>query len=240
VLLFFDIDATLITTSRSGIAAMGDIGRELFGEEFTVEGVEFAGGLDPLIIADLLRVNRVEVSRSNLGAFREGYRRCLEARLADRSKCRALPGVMELLGRLREMGAARGGNGAAPTLALLTGNFAETGSIKLRACGIDPEWFAIRVWGDESPHHPPRRDHLPGVGLDRYTALTGRRLEGRLATVIGDTPHDVSCARAHRCRSLGVATGSFTVEALTQAGADMAMKDLSDTDRVLDWLLGVV
>jgi phosphoglycolate phosphatase len=93
------------------------------------------------------------------------------------------------------------------------------------------------VWGDESPHHPPLREHLPPVGLERYRRHTGRELEPRRATVIGDTPHDVRCARVHGCRSLGVATGSFRVDALREAGADLALDDLSDTERVLNWLV---
>jgi phosphoglycolate phosphatase len=230
VLVFFDIDATLITTSLSGIAAMGDAGRELFGAGFGVEGVEFAGRLDPLIVADLLRRNGVEVSAATVAAFRDGYRRHLGPRLTDRSKCRALPGVMDLLEALR------GRDDVA--LGLLTGNYPETGSMKLRACGIDPEWFPVRVWGDDSPHEPPSRDHLPGVGLERYREARGYELDGSRAVVIGDTPHDVACAKAHGCRSLGVATGSFGVEALREAGANLALRDLSDTQRTVRWLLG--
>jgi phosphoglycolate phosphatase-like HAD superfamily hydrolase len=164
-----------------------------------------------------------------VAAFRDAYRRRLELRLQDRSRCRALPGVLDLLGALRRRRAI--------TLGLLTGNYADTGSMKLRACGIEPEWFAVRVWGDDSPHEPPSRDHLPGIGLSRYADLRGARLDPGRATVIGDTPHDVACARAHGCRSLGVATGSFLADALRDAGADHVVRDLSDTESMLRWLL---
>src|SRR5207245_1648666 len=106
-----------------------------------------------------------------------------------------------------------------------------------RACGIAPDRVPIRVWGDDSPHHPPARDHLPGVGLARYRERFGRHIEPRLVTIIGDTPHDIACAKAHGCRSLGVATGSFSVEDLRACGADRAVRDLSDTASVQDWLL---
>ncbi|MEX2219933.1 MAG: HAD family hydrolase [Phycisphaerales bacterium] len=235
VLIFFDIDATLITTSRSGVQAMEDAGRELFAPAFSVDGVEFAGRLDPLILVDLLRANGVEPTAAAVARFRDGYRRRLSHRLEDRSKCRALPGVMDLLGALRQ---GHTNSPARPHLALLTGNFADTGSAKLRACGIEPDWFSVRVWGDDSPHPVPCRDHLPGVGLERYAALTGRHLAGAEAVVIGDTPHDVACARAHGCRSLAVGTGSFSVEELRRAGADWAVPDLSDTRAVLEWLVG--
>ena len=53
------------------------------------------------------------------------------------------------------------------------------------------------------------------------------------AIVIGDTPLDVGVRRAGGARSLAVATGSHSVEELRAAGADVVLKDLSDTDEVV-------
>ena len=46
--------------------------------------------------------------------------------------------------------------------------------------------------------------------------------------VIGDTPRDVQAAAAHGCLSLAVATGPYTVRQLQEAGATVAVEDLSD------------
>jgi phosphoglycolate phosphatase-like HAD superfamily hydrolase len=227
MLIFFDIDATMITTGGAGIKAMIDAGRELYGPGFTADGIPFAGRLDPLIVADMLALNGREVSAPNMEAMRSAYRRHLAARLTP-GIGRSLPGVLPLLDHL--------GRDDTVALGVLTGNYEETGSMKLRACGIDPGRFHIRVWGDDSPHHPPTRDHLPGVGFDRYRERYGRAVDPRRVTVVGDTPHDVACARAHGCRALGVATGQFTVEQLREAGADRAVRDLSDTAEIAAWL----
>ena len=48
--------------------------------------------------------------------------------------------------------------------------------------------------------------------------------------VIGDTPHDIECARVAGARSIAVATGGFTVDQLREAGADEVLPDLSDTE----------
>jgi phosphoglycolate phosphatase len=228
MLIFFDIDATMITSGGVGIKAMVDAGCELFGPGFTAAGISFAGRLDPLIIAEMLVLNGQEASPAAMGRMREVYRRHLGVRL-EAGVGRTLPGVIALLDRL----------GAEPEVALgvLTGNFEETGAMKLRACGIDPDRFHIRVWGDDSPHAPPSRDHLPGVGLARYRQRYGRGIEPARVIVIGDTPHDVSCARAHGYRALGVATGQFSVEQLGTAGADWAIENLERTDDVVGWLL---
>ncbi len=229
MLVLFDVDATLITTSRAGIWAMKAAGRELYGDGFTTDRTEFAGRLDPLILRDLLETNGVEPTAGALAAMRATYRVYLDRRLREGPTPRALPGVMDLLAALSgRMGVVMG---------LLTGNFPETGAMKLRACGIEPERFPIRVWGDESPQDPPRREHLPPVAIGRYREREGREVAPGAVTVVGDTPHDVACARASGCRVIGVATGSYTAEALRDAGADLVLADLGDTERVVSWVM---
>jgi phosphoglycolate phosphatase len=229
MLVLFDIDMTLISTSGSGMRAMVDAGKELFGPGFHADGVGFAGRLDPLILVELLRLNGVDPSERELGRMRSVYRGHLERRLAVPGVARSLPGVCGLLGALGERSV---------TLGLLTGNFEETGSLKLRAAGIDPAWFSIRVWGDDSPVQPAARDHLVPVGLARDAAARGSALAAAQVTVIGDTPNDVGCARAHGCRSIGVATGQYTQEDLRKAGADLVLPDLRATGGVLSWIVG--
>jgi len=227
VLILFDIDATLITTGGIGIAAMIDAGRSIHGPAFHAERVEFAGRLDPLILADMLVANGIEPTTEAMLSMRRVYREALVRRLSPGGVARALPGVPELL---RALGLC----GDRLTLGLLTGNFAETGSLKLQAAGIDPEGFSVRVWGDESPHTPPAREHLPGVALERVRERWGRPARGEEVVVIGDTPHDIACARAHGCRVLAVATGKFSAADLVHA--DRVVPDLSDVEGVLRWL----
>jgi len=229
MLIFFDIDATMIVSGGAGIKAMVDAGAELYGPGFTAAGIPVAGRLDPLIMAEMLVLNGQDPTAAALARMREVYRGHLERRL-NAGEGRALPGVLPLLDHLA---------GVEVALGVLTGNFEETGSMKLRACGIDPERFGIRVWGDDSPHVPPSRDHLPGVGLERYRERYRRAVDPRHVTVVGDTPHDVACARAHGCRALGVATGQFSCDQLMDAGADRAVSNLAQTDDVAAWLLAV-
>lgn len=228
MLLLFDIDATLITTSRAGITALSAAGRDLLGPAFTHEGVDFAGRLDPLIITDLLVRNGMPVTPEHHAAMRAGYARHLTATLATPGLGTALPGVLALLSRLESQ---RG-----LTLGLLTGNFPETGRIKLHACGIDPARFPIHVWGDESPNQPPHRSDLPPIALDRESKRRARPLAPTEAWIIGDTPHDVAAAQRHGLHCLGVATGQYSQAALAQAGADIVVSDLSETDRIVDFL----
>lgn len=226
-LLLFDIDATLISTGGVGIRAMEAAGRELFGPGFSSAGVDYAGRLDPLIVRDLLAANGRPATPANAANLRCAYGHHLREQLPRTASARSLPGVLQLLDLLEPRA----------TLGLLTGNYADTGAIKLRACGIDPARFPIAAWGDDSPHDPPDRSHLPPVALDRYRARFGRDADPARCAIIGDTPHDVRCAKVNGLRALAVATGMFSADVLRQAGADLVLPDLSDAAAAADWLL---
>ena len=225
MLVLFDIDGTLLLTQRAGMNAMCDAGRELFGQSFTMDGVEFAGRLDCLIWLDLVRLNALEDTQANHDRFRTTYGLHLRRRLDTERKTLLLPGVGDLVQRLD---AERG-----VTLGLLTGNYPETGRMKIASAGLDPNVFKVNAWGIDGR---TRRD-LPPVAMERHREHHGRSVAPEQVIIIGDTPHDVDCAKAHGCRSIGVATGVFTREALNESGADLAVDDLSRTADVLAWML---
>lgn len=225
-LILFDIDATLISTSRSGIRAMRQAAHDLFGPIVDIDHIEFAGKLDPLIIADILKLGGLDATPADIASFHARYRAHLTHFLQQpTTTATALPGVMDLLDALE----------AHPhiVLGLLTGNYADTGSLKLRACGIDPERFSIAIWAHESTSRPPTRDDLPRVGLQRWRDRAGQHAAASRAIVIGDTTHDIRCAKVNGCRSIAVATGPYEVDQLEGFSPDLAVEDLSDTDQIL-------
>jgi phosphoglycolate phosphatase-like HAD superfamily hydrolase len=220
-----DIDGTLLLTQRAGVNAMHDAGRELFGEQFTIDGIEFAGRLDSLIWQDLVRNNSLKDGQAEHDRFRATYGKHLEKRLGTSNTALLLPGVKELVARLDESEGV--------TVGLLTGNYPETGRLKIRAAGLDPDVFTVAAWGIDGAI---RRD-LPPVAMNRHAELHGWRIESHKVIVIGDTPHDIDCAQAHGCRSIGVATGIFTVDQLQACGADLAVQDLGQVDEIVAWML---
>ena len=225
MLILFDVDGTLLLSSRQGARAMQEAGKRVVGEHFTLEGVEFAGRLDPLIWADGMRRSGAVADAKAHQAFREAYGAALARRLEPAGVAYALPGVPELLDALDRR--------PHTTLGLLTGNYPETGAIKMRAAGLDPERFAVPVWGIDGPD---RRSLLP-VGLARYEALHGYALGRERVVVVGDTPHDIDCAHANGCIALAVATGpSYAGPELASHDPELLLDDLTDTTRILRWL----
>src|SRR5690349_14515705 len=97
MLILFDIDGTLLRTGGAGLDAMRDAGRELFGEQFTLEGVEFAGRIDSVIWEDLAALNGIADGQRVHDRFRAAYGRHLQCRLATNPTSRLLPGAAQLV-----------------------------------------------------------------------------------------------------------------------------------------------
>ncbi len=232
MLLLFDIDMTLTSTGGAGMRAMKAAVTRAFGDRFVPGEVPFAGRLDPLILSDMLASSGLEATPEQLRQVRVSYAQILSEQIAQ-GDCHALPGVFALLAHLTGELARR----PDLTLGLLTGNYEETGRMKLRACGIDQSPFAVSAWGDESPHPAPKRADLVPIAISRDAARRGRTLSPERVIIIGDTPHDVDCAKAHGCRVLGVGTGHSTPQELLARGADHALPNLADTTSVAGWLL---
>ncbi len=229
MLILFDIDGTLLSTGGAGLVALEQAGRELFHPSFDISGIDFAGRLDVLIMADLLARHQIEPTREAMARFRAGYAGHMPRVMEEhRDKTRAKLGTHELVRATSQL--------PGTTIGLLTGNFAETGTMKVAAAGFDPGVFRVNAWGDESTSTPPTRDDLPMSAMTKYAALHGRAVEPARVVVIGDTPFDVRCARVNGCRSLAVATGKFSVAELREAGADLAVETLGETDKLVTWM----
>jgi phosphoglycolate phosphatase-like HAD superfamily hydrolase len=116
---------------------------------------------------------------------------------------------------------------------LLTGNFEGGAAIKL---GHFDLWrrFPFGAFGDR---HVDRRDLVP-IALERAAEAGAKSLPPDRVVVIGDTPLDIDCASAHGARSIGVATGPYDREALTRAGAALAVETLEDVEALVDWIVG--
>jgi phosphoglycolate phosphatase-like HAD superfamily hydrolase len=92
--------------------------------------------------------------------------------------------------------------------------------------------FSWGAFGEDSPD----RSELARLAQSRARER-GIPEEARANTiVIGDTPHDITCARAIDARVIAVATGGYSVDELKEGCADLVLPDLSDTEAVLEAL----
>ena len=129
-----------------------------------------------------------------------------------------LPGVPEVLEYL-------GGDERA-VLALLTGNLKDGARNKLRAAGLlryFPERnFAYSAFGSDHCE----RDRLGFIALERLRQTFGELHPGNI-WIVGDSVHDISCARASGFRVLAVASGTTPREVLAEKTPDILADELN-------------
>jgi phosphoglycolate phosphatase-like HAD superfamily hydrolase len=224
-LVLFDIDGTLIQSGRAGLRGMTAAFRRLHGRDNALAGVPFAGRTDRAIVADVLVRLGVEPSDEHLTRLREAYLDDLRTEIGRpvEAPSGVLPGVLDLLAALDDLPHVAVG--------LLTGNFEGGAAIKLGHFGLW-ERFRFGAYGDD---HTDRRALVP-VALERAARAGVPVPPLERVTVVGDTPLDVDCARAHGARAFGVATGPFGRDELVAAGAHRVAPTLADTTAIVTWL----
>jgi phosphoglycolate phosphatase-like HAD superfamily hydrolase len=73
---------------------------------------------------------------------------------------------------------------------------------------------------------------LPAIARERARAL-GHDFAFDRITIIGDTPHDVECARCCGAVAVSVATGQHPVDELATCKPDVLFSNLADVERVV-------
>ncbi len=228
-LLLFDVDLTLVNARGLGQVAMKTAGDQVCGEGFSFEGVSFGGRLDPLIFKDAIANCPDPDVIDKHDDFRAVYTRELQRLIEeDGHAIDPLPGVHDLIDTLRERVKQQGD----VILGLLTGNYAQTAKLKIEAAGLKRDWFTLGCFGDEADSRPG----LAELALKRYQRTTQAEPDPARVIVIGDTPHDINCAKAHGLTAFAVATGRTPAEELRDAGADIAVDDLTDPAPLLNMI----
>lgn len=220
-LVLWDVDGTLVRGGRVAADAFALAVEHAVGRHPGDHGVRMAGGTDPQIAKAILDL--MGEPHDHLPAVIERLEHELAA-AADllREHGWVLPGVADVLARLQD--------DPDVVQSVLTGNTAANAATKLVAFGLD-QWIDMEVGAFGSDHHD--RQELVPVALRRAAELRGLHFEPHEVWVVGDTEHDLACARAAGTRCLLVRTGFTPIDAETAAGADAVFDDLSDVDAVV-------
>jgi phosphoglycolate phosphatase-like HAD superfamily hydrolase len=226
-LVLFDIDGTLITSRGAGRRAMRTAFERVYGTAGGIDQYDLRGRTDTRIVHDVMGAEGWKPARvrEHLDDFFEAYLDGLATEIGDGQGVVTLPGVDAVVERLA--------GSAEVVLGLVTGNIEEGARIKLLPTGLWPR-FQVGAYGSD---HMDRR-RLPALAARRAHALLGRQFAPADVVVIGDTPHDVDCARACGAVAVAVATGQYPGDALLADRPDHFFEDLSDTERVLRVVLG--
>ena len=212
----FDIDQTLINTGGAGLRGLDRACLKLFRLENAMEGISPHGKTDPAIVREILRrkLGSETSTNTDIATILDSYISFLKEEVHTSATYRVLPGVQTLLDQL----AARGD----VLVGLATGNIELGARIKLERGGLNP-YFSFGGFGSDAED----RTELVRKAAEKAAHKNGGFIAPSNIFVIGDTPLDIDAGNRAGFKTMGVATGSYSVEQLLASGAVIAVPDLA-------------
>ncbi|MEH3053394.1 MAG: haloacid dehalogenase-like hydrolase [Patulibacter minatonensis] len=217
-LVLLDIDGTLVWRASGAHAqAVVEAIHEVHGD-VELRPVDAAGMTDRRIVRDMLR--QAGFADAAIDADMDWLLAIAANRYEELCPPSLEHTVLDGIGPLlEELGAQPG-----VQVGLVTGNVESIAHRKLTAAGISkPLLPFVGAYGSDAED----RDRLVPVAQERAAALHGFAgpWPSDRTVVVGDTPHDISCARVAGAHVIGVTTGAYGAEALTAADAVAATTD---------------
>jgi phosphoglycolate phosphatase len=200
---------------------------DIFGAPGSAD-YRYDGKTDRQIVRETMRLEGLtdEQIDARMGEILVAYVSELEAELASGQRnVLLLDGVAELLDELEKERQV--------VIGLLTGNIHQGARAKLTAAGIDPARFRVTAFGSDHEMRP----ELPAVAQRRASELLGVDVKGNRVIIVGDTPADIQCGEAIGARAIGVATGRYSVEQLSEYNPYAVFETLADTPAVIDSIM---
>ena len=227
-LILWDIDGTLLSTGKVGRHAL-ERGAAIAAGLDDVPDVKMSGKTDQRILREIMQAAGLDDDRVD-ELLPRAMAVAIEVLADNRDRITSEgvvhPGVGTLIDRLASTPGVR--------QSLVTGNLSPNARVKVAAMGLDAHIdFEAGAYGDD--HHD--RERLVPMALDRVQQLRGETYAADEVWVIGDTEHDLACARAAGVRCLLVGTNWDGPNAVAHLDPDHYALDLSDTDAVLNVLL---
>lgn len=213
--VLFDIDGTLIDTGGAGARSWRWAFERLHGVSADIGGASSAGMSDPDVATRTFRaVLGRAPSDHELARLFAWYVYRLQHEVATSAGYRVLDGVVATLGRLMDRGVVLG---------IVSGGLEGSARIKLERGHLN-RYFPVGAFGTDSRD----RHEVTRLAIDRVSTMHGRDIDPGHVMVVGDTPLDVDAAQAAGAISLAVASGRYSMDELSRAGADLVLRSLDE------------
>jgi phosphoglycolate phosphatase-like HAD superfamily hydrolase len=218
IVLFWDIDGTLLTTGKAGVPAWERAVQDTTGRPFDLSSIRIAGMSDYQIAVRTFEQLGLEPEEAGVRRLVLRYETLLDVTLPQRTGC-VFPNVREILEGLRDRSDVRS--------YLLTGNTRGGARAKLSHYDLW-QYFPDGAFAEDMGDRPSI--------AARALALARRAgpLQDERFFVIGDTPHDIHAANAIGARTIAVATGGYTLAELDEHGPWRLFGELPPVDEFVE------
>lgn len=214
-LILFDVDQTLVDALAHHNVAYRKAFKEVFRVDAQLADIDFAGKIIPNIVRELAELKGIpkEVVESKLTEMIERIESFFKESV-DKGEIRVLPGVKELLEKLRKRN---------HFLGVVTGNPEDVTQSILEKSKLKG-YFDIFVYGSEGKD----RVELVGMAIAEAERKYGTKFSGKDVVIVGDSIHDIECGKPHGSLTIAVTTGFYPKEELMKHSPDYLFQDLTD------------
>jgi phosphoglycolate phosphatase-like HAD superfamily hydrolase len=212
-LLIWDIDGTLMDCQGVGRQALNITLQSLYGIAEGFKTINFSGTIDRQIIEAAKALHAL--SSFDEEHFWKQYRSILRTEIQKNPQIKMLGGVQSLLETLQKQ--------TDLYQIISTGNAKAGAWVKLEETRL-AAYFQHGVFGDEADD----RSALVALAIQKGQTLFDTTFESHEIFVIGDTPLDIQAAHQNGVRSIGVATGHYTTQALEVYKPEFLFDDFMD------------
>jgi phosphoglycolate phosphatase len=225
-LVLWDVDHTLMET--------GGVGAELFRAAFEQatgspleQEVTVTGRTEPAIFREAVERQSIAWSPELFDRYALLLARAYRDRAGEMARRgRALPGAAEAVTALGREGTV--------VQSVLSGNLRPVAQVKLATFGLDSGLdLDVGAYGSDDTV----RARLVRIAQHRASSKYQVSFDAWATVLIGDTPADVQAGHEGGARVVAVASGRNSADELSQAGAEVVLHDLQDSDRLMHAIL---
>lgn len=222
-LILFDIDKTLIKSSKGHSTAFSEAFKIVYGIDTTIDIINPHGMTDQQIIIEVLKKNGLDEQ-----TIKSKLEECMKVMVDSFNKIVAkdeiivLNGVQELLEEINKHNVLMG---------LVTGNLEPIARGKLKKVGLN-HYFKVGGFGSDDIN----RTNLVRLAIKRSEENFDFKFDNNVF-LFGDAPQDMIAGKGANIRTVGVTTGIYSKKELENAGADFILNNLKNINKVLKIIL---
>jgi len=218
-LVLFDIDRTLITSSKAHHKAFSEGFKKIYGVDTTIDIINHHGMTEQQIIIEVLKKNGLNEQQIKLK-----LKKCMEVmvdafnKLVENDEIIMLDGVKELLEELEKNNVLMG---------LVTGNLEPIAKGKLKKVGLN-YYFKVGGFGEDDIN----RTNLVKIAIKRAEENFNFKFNNNVF-LFGDAPQDMKAGKEAGIKTIGITTGIYSKEQLKNAGADFIVENFKNKKEIL-------